>query len=154
MHLYPYLGPPGLSTLTERWRAVASSQSGTFTYIVSQNGVLWLADQHSEHVSCARGEAVQAAGELTLERGAVSAVSNLSTGYCPDPGCWPTVREALERAGFTTPPTFTHAYLFAICSSCGQRNVIKDEIFECAVCGTELRRLGEPAQQAHDPERE
>lgn len=138
MRLYSYLGPAGLAAPTDRWHAVPSKQSGTFTYVVTAEGTLWLADQHSEHVSCARGEAVLAAGELTLAKGEVSAISNLSTGYCPEPSCWLAIQAALKRAGFDTPEGFTHTYVFRQCSSCGQRNVIKEELYECAVCGTTL----------------
>ncbi len=38
-----------------------------FTFIVGFNGLLWIADRHSEHVACARGGDVLSAGELTFE---------------------------------------------------------------------------------------
>ncbi|MGH3750846.1 MAG: hypothetical protein ACRDT8_26020, partial [Micromonosporaceae bacterium] len=61
-----------------------------FTYVVDVAGVLRLAPRRSEHVACAAGGEVLAAGEISFVRGpwgpsgwAVSEVSNQSTGYCP-----------------------------------------------------------------------
>jgi hypothetical protein len=60
------------------------------TFVVDASGELLVADRHSEHVACAGDRAVQSAGEMTFAVGRsveVVAVSNQSTGYCPDVGC-------------------------------------------------------------------
>jgi hypothetical protein len=116
----------------------------TATFVVAEDGWLWLADRRSEHVVCARGEPVLSAGEITfaIDREAVRVVevSNQSTGYCPEPESWPAVAAALERAGLVTPAGFSLALLFRRCTRCGARNIVKDGCFECCVCGAELPR--------------
>lgn len=118
--------------------------STVFTYVVGADGLLWIADRHSEHVACARGGDVLSAGEMTFEiEGAgvaVTDVTNQSTGYCPEPESWPAVAAALEKASIPHPPSFTRVFLFRLCESCGQTNVVKEGDFTCAVCGTELRQ--------------
>ena len=65
------------------------------TFTIDTHGELWLADRRSEHVACAGGEDVLAAGEMTfVQAGAgfeVIEVTNQSTGYCPQPSSWPVV---------------------------------------------------------------
>jgi len=116
----------------------------TMTFIVDIERRLWIADRHSEHVACARGGDVLAAGEMTfmLECGhaVVSQVTNLSTGYCPEPGSWHVVAEALHTIGMIGPHGFEPAYNFRRCPACGQRNLVKDDHFVCAVCSAELPR--------------
>ncbi|MEU0561975.1 hypothetical protein [Dactylosporangium sp. NPDC006015] len=68
----------------------------------------------------------------------VDRVSNQSTGYCPDPECWPAVAAALDAAGTPHPGGFTDAVLFRRCTSCGQRNIVHDGDFACAVCDAPL----------------
>lgn len=131
-------------TAAQRAQPPKRACSTVFTYIVDVNGLLWIADRHSEHVACARGEDVFSAGEMTFEvEGAsvlVTDVTNQSTGYCPEPESWPAVAAALEKIGIPYPPSFTRAFLFRLCESCGQTNVVKEGDFTCAVCGTELRQ--------------
>lgn len=107
------------------------------TFTVDTEGALWLAPRHSEHVACAGGEDVLAAGELTLTQDRVISVTNQSTGYCPEPACWPAVARALARAGLDAPPTWTSAFVFRRCA-CGQINLVKDDWFVCAVCEAAL----------------
>src|SRR5687767_10159400 len=92
-----------------RWIAAAgevprTSLEITVTFVVSAEGVLLVADRHSEHVACAGGRPVRAAGELcfALEggRATVTRASNQSTGYCPEPESWADVAAALRAAGF------------------------------------------------------
>jgi hypothetical protein len=113
-----------------------------FTFVVGLDGFLRLAPRRSEHVACAVGEDVLAAGEMSFARRgpgwAVQEVSNQSTGYCPDPDSWPAVTAALDRVGIKHPPDFTHKLLFRRCSACGQVNVVGDEDFVCAVCAADL----------------
>jgi hypothetical protein len=80
------------------------------TFVVALDGVLWLAPRRSEHVACAGGQDVLAAGEMAFasdETGwRVTEVTNQSTGYCPDPDCWPAVARALDRVGLRHPGDF------------------------------------------------
>ncbi len=114
----------------------------TATFAVTETGELWIADRHSEHVQCARGEPVLSAGEITFEIDrsgvSVSQVTNQSTGYCPEPESWPAVAAALDRAGLAHPGYWTTAFLFRRCPACGMTNIVKDNWFECGVCDTEL----------------
>ena len=113
-----------------------------FTFIVDTDGLLWIADRQSEHVSCARGGGVLSAGEMTfdIEDGqvVVTGVTNQSTGYCPEPESWPSVEAALDRAHVLHPGRFTKEFIFLLCENCGQRNVVKEQDYSCAVCGAEL----------------
>jgi hypothetical protein len=65
-------------------------------------------------------------------------VSNQSTGYCPEPASWPAVARALDAAGIAHPGRFTVAVIFRRCDACGERNLVKDDWFECAICGAPL----------------
>lgn len=108
------------------------------TFIVALEGHLWIADRHSEHVHCARGQPVLAAGEMTFRVSRtgveVTAVSNQSTGFCPELESWPVVAAALECAALPHPGQFTTQFVFRRCEACGTANVVKDGWFECAVC--------------------
>ena len=80
-----------------------------------------------------------AAGELRLDpAGAVVWISNYSSGYCPDPSCFGAVRDALQRLAITAPASFDHAVIFRRCEACGQRCVVKDADYTCAVCDAVL----------------
>jgi hypothetical protein len=112
------------------------------TYVINQEGILCLADRHSEHVACAGGKAVRGAGEMFFSSGnngwEVSDLSNQSTGYCPEPASWAEVAAALDQIPLPRPDTFTRAYLFRRCPGCQQLHLIKEEDFVCALCGSEL----------------
>ena len=114
------------------------------TYTVDDEGWLRVADRHSEHVVCAGGKPVLSAGEIFFlvdgDDVEVAEVSNQSTGYCPEPESWPAVASALDRAGLEHPGGFTSEFVFRLCGKCGQRNIVKEGWFECAVCGAELSR--------------
>jgi len=126
----------------ERWLAVhgadADGDTVPATYVVTEDGVLRIASRRSEHVACAGGQPVLAAGEMFFARDHAVEISNLSTGYCPEPGCWTVVADALDRAGLAHPTRFTTEITFRRCSACGERNVVKDEFFVCAVCDADL----------------
>jgi hypothetical protein len=113
-----------------------------FTYVVDVAGVLRLAPRRSEHVACAAGGPVLAAGEIAFGPDpagwAVTEVSNLSTGYCPDPACWPAVVAALDRTGVARPEAFTAAFAYRGCPACHTLNVVKDGDFACGACGADL----------------
>lgn len=111
------------------------------TFVVDERGLLRLAPRRSEHIDCAAGEPVLAAGELRFTRaGAIAEVTNQSTGYCPDPECWPAVAAALTTAGLAAPAGFTRRYRFRRCPACAQINLIKDDWYACAACDAELPR--------------
>jgi len=112
------------------------------TFIVNSEGCLRIANRHSEHVACAGGESVQSAGEIFFlydKQGLeVAEVSNQSTGYCPEPESWLSVAKALDQIPLLNPGKFTTEFVFRRCPAYGQLNVIKDDIFLCAVCNTDL----------------
>jgi hypothetical protein len=117
----------------------------TVTFVVNEAGALLIADRHSEHVACAGGRPVRAAGEMCFARegarATVTRVSNQSTGYCPEPESWADVVAALEAAGLEPPAGFDPRCEFRRCvAGCGALNLVKGGVFECAVCGAELPR--------------
>jgi hypothetical protein len=122
--------------------AEPNSDEVTLTYVVDAGGVLWIADRHSEHVACARGRGVLAAGELTVTPGRpglkVIEATNQSTGYCPEPGSWEALAKALDSEGIPGPSRFEHVFVFRRCTACGATAIVKDEFFECAECGDAL----------------
>jgi hypothetical protein len=131
--------PPGTPIRSAAELARMTTSTIVLTYVVTLDGVLRVADRRSEHVACAGGEAVLAAGELTATReGAVIEASNQSTGYCPEPSCWSALRDALERAGIEHPGQFTREFVFRRCPACRERNLVKDGWLECSLCGAEL----------------
>jgi hypothetical protein len=155
MRLLPYLGPeriraqvtPGDAGAPLRSRAAVralvaaqpSLVSEGCTYVVDPDGHLRLAPRRSEHVGCAGGGPVRAAGELFLGRDlAVAQVTNLSTGYMPDADCFPAVAAALAGAGLVAPPGFDPAFAFRACTGCGLRQVVKDAWFFCVACDAAL----------------
>jgi hypothetical protein len=151
MRLHRYIGPdairarprgePGMHSFPggPRWLVAEGA-----TFVVDPDGVLRLAPRRSEHLDCASGGAVFAAGEIRFARvhhGLVAAyVSNQSTGYCPDPECWPAVAAALAAAAIPAPSSFSHAFRFRRCPACMQINVVKEDWFVCASCDAELPR--------------
>ena len=120
----------------------AAELAEPFTFVVDVDGWLLLAPRRSEHVACAGGEPVLAAGEVGFTREAgrwvVAEVSNQSTGYCPDISCWDAVARAFDRAGLGPPDGFTHAVLFRRCPGCGELNIVRDNDFVCVFCGGDL----------------
>ena len=82
------------------------------------------------------------AGEIAFGAGpnglAVTEVTNQSTGYCPEASSWPAVADALDRAGVAHPGRFTDEFVFRRCLRCGERNVVRDGDFTCAICDAEL----------------
>jgi hypothetical protein len=117
---------------------LAADRSVTATFVITTDSKLWIADRHSDHVHCARGEAVLSAGEITftIEKDCVeiAAVTNQSTGYCPEPDSYTAVAAALGKAGLAYPDGFTSSFLFRRCPSCRAINLVKDDWFYCGVC--------------------
>ncbi len=121
------------------FRAHGREDAGWATYVVSLDGTLLVAPRRSEHVACAGGESVRAAGELRVDAGGgVVDITNNSTGYCPREDCWPAVRAALDRTGLAHPDGFTAVMVFRRCTHCGERNLVKDDWYVCALCDAEL----------------
>jgi hypothetical protein len=85
---------------------------------------------------------VLAAGEMRFVVGRdgwrVAEVTNQSTGYCPEPDSWPAVTAVLERENFRHPSDFTSKIIFRRCPDCGERNIVRDDDFNCAICGGTL----------------
>ncbi|MEM9196645.1 MAG: hypothetical protein AAGD12_02225 [Pseudomonadota bacterium] len=127
----------------------------TVTYIVDADAALWIADRHSEHVACARGGQVRAAGELTIApwRNGIEVLeaTNQSTGYCPEPSCWHALAAALDQAGLARPDGFAHAFEFRRCPGCGTNAIVKDQDFHCAICGHPLPAAWNFALPPEDP---
>jgi hypothetical protein len=145
---YRYVGPWDLlAGLVPAGRPVESADSLTeasepFTFVVDLDGVLWLAPRRTEHVACAGGRDVLAAGEISfrsdVDGWSVDEVSNQSTGYCPDPDSWPAVAAALDELHVRHPSAFTNPVAFRRCPRCAQRNIVRDGVFVCAVCDADL----------------
>src|SRR5687767_14511323 len=109
---YRYVGPPEILQNARReshcmrvacvadlmtWTAGFLSKGQTrglvtATFIIDPAEQLWVADRRSEHVACADGGKVLAAGEMFFERSPsgvhLTEVTNQSTGYCPEPASW------------------------------------------------------------------
>lgn len=161
---YRYVGPPEIRASVKRedhcvlvdraeavigWVAARLPRGKTAgmvpaTFVVDVDQQLWIADRRSEHVACADGGEVLAAGEIVFERSgkeiSVSEVSNQSTGYCPAPESWEVVAVVLDRLSIERPAGYTAEFEFRRCESCQSINVIKDDVFECDVCGSGLAR--------------
>lgn len=121
--------------------AHGAGESGWATYVVNADGELVVAPRRSEHVACAGGAPVLAAGELRLgPDGTVLEITNNSTGFCPSESCWPEVEAALSRAGLRHPTELTFLAVFRLCPKCACRNLVKDDWYCCEVCGADLPR--------------
>lgn len=130
----------------ETWIAQTGQKSNwgiiAATFVVDEEGYLRIADRHSEHVACAGGRPVLSAGEIFLSYSdqeiEVAEISNQSTGFCPEPESLPQVALALAQIPLSHPGKFTTEFIFRRCPACGQVNIVKECLFLCAVCGTEL----------------
>ena len=113
-----------------------------FTFVIALDRRLRLAPRRSEHTALAGGHEVLAAGEMTFARADagwhVVAATNQSTGYCPDSDSWPPVGAALDHLDIAHPGGFTEKITFRLCPSCGERNIVRDDNFVCALCDSDL----------------
>jgi hypothetical protein len=127
-----------------RWLSARESEERAepFTFVVGADGLLRLAPRRSEHVSCAGGTPVLSAGEMSFLQSSgqwsVADASNQSTGYCPEPGSWPTVAAALDRADIAHPDGFTHEVVFRRCPDCEEVNIVREGDFVCVFCDSPL----------------
>jgi hypothetical protein len=159
VRLYRYVGPEEIAARARsrpRGRAIASAADvaawlrderpssdaeGLYvaTFVVDADGQLRVASRHDEHVACAGGDRVWAAGELGFASALrVARATNQSTGYCPEPSSWPALAAALDLAGLSRPNHFEPALEFRRCARCGELAILKPECPECATCGTAL----------------
>lgn len=154
--VYRYVGPSELATLASSdiprielqgrndvrcWAEAVQPDELVATYVVRLDGTLVLTDRHAEHVACARGQAVLAAGEIGFSDTVdpvVEFITNQSTGYCPEPDCFAAVARALRVASLEGPDEFSHSFEFRRCCKCAAIHVIKDGVFECSQCEAEL----------------
>lgn len=133
---------------------VSGKREASFTYTVDTRGILRLADLRSEHVDCASGEPVTAAGEVTLllTRTGCEAIeaNNRSTGYCPEPVLsWAPFAAALARAGIAGPSFFTETHHFRVCETCNILNAISPhKAWVCPGCGHDLPKEWNPDRPA------
>ena len=112
------------------------------TFVIDRDGNLRLAERHSEHIACAGGQAVLSAGEIFISWDKnsieVSDITNQSTGFCPELASWKYVEYALDKLSIERPSHFTHKFTFRRCDYCAQINIIKDDMFICQVCNSDL----------------
>lgn len=155
MHRLKYVGPgdihevssvcpPGTPIRSREdlvsWLANHSDdERGWRTFVVSLDGDFLLAPRRSEHVACAGGQDVLAAGEIKFDGdGTVAEVTNNSTGYCPPEDSWHALERALDAAAIRHPAAFTFLARFRRCQRCGERNLVKDDWYVCAICDADL----------------
>jgi hypothetical protein len=113
------------------------------TFVISTDSELIIAERNYEHVACAGGKEVLSAGEIAFDPDdhTIVAISNQSTGYCPEPESWIAVEKALDKAGLGHPEDFTDKFEFRKCPNkeCGQKkNINVDGLYQCLMCGTAL----------------
>lgn len=112
------------------------------TYVIAESGSLYLADRRSEHVVCARGGRVRAAGEIFFEltggRLAIARVSNQSTGYCPPVETWEVVEKWMQSLPLEAPSFFDPACEFRRCDCCGGLQIWKEYSPDCLFCDKPL----------------
>jgi len=127
--------------ITATGQTIGYDNEVTATFVIKKNKYLYLSDRHSEHVACANGDEVLSAGEITfkIEKTIeVSAVTNQSTDYCPEPKSWKYVVKALKKANLDQVKNFTSEFIFRRCQKCSCINIVKDDWYVCAVCDTDL----------------
>lgn len=164
MKLYSYIGPPEIaqrakqapggtliatSDALQAWLATIKPEGPdashlVATFVIDAAGNLRLAHRRSEHVACAVGEPVRAAGEMTFacDRGKIelTAVSNHSTGYVPEPCSLAAVTQTIAALGLNVPPQFTPELTFRRCTRCDSIQIVKDDEWNCLLCRDELPR--------------
>lgn len=158
-HIYQYIGPIEILESAQRQPAGTPILSATdiatwlesepterladgtwvATFTISLNQILYFAPRRSEHVACASGGPVLSAGEIMIDDELrVTAISNQSTGFCPEPESWNSVKAVLDQIGLSHPGQFTSAVIFRKCPKCKERNIVKDSWYYCQICDTKL----------------
>lgn len=132
-HAYCYIGPAELNVeleiprrhvtyrnQIEEWLNRREVDQCSVTYIVNQAEELWISDRQTEHVVCAQGKPVLAAGEIgfllnqTIE---IEYVSNQSLGYCLPQNTWSVTQRVLDRLEIPHPGEFTLRCEFRRCEN-------------------------------------
>ena len=120
----------------DNWGLIAA------TFVIDYEGYFRIADRHSEHVACAGGKYVLSAGEVFFQKIQnaleIVEITNQSTGSCPQPESWEDVVKALDLINIPHPSSFNIEFIFRRCCSCNQINIVKDNLFICSVCASEL----------------
>ncbi|MFC5599881.1 hypothetical protein [Deinococcus cellulosilyticus] len=115
------------------------SEGYTVTYVVLTSGELRMAERQTEHVACAEGGPVLAAGEMSFEihkrEMHITGLSNLSTGFCPEVGCLEQVLVLLSSLQVDL--SVCNIYLFEF-RRCQSTNVMKYRDPFCVVCDAPL----------------
>lgn len=157
---YEYVGPPEIwdeasgatgvciDSINDLESFLAARDSAErnepFTYTVNRYGRMTLAPRRSEHVACAGGHSVLAAGEIGFARSSgdccwlAEYISNQSVGYCPGLESWAVVARSLNRAEIGHGAFFTNPIIFRNCPHCESWNVVKEEFFVCSLCDSDL----------------
>jgi hypothetical protein len=161
---YPYVGPasvriasvaqPPGAPITSRealraWLAASpEARRDAATFVVDVEGVLRLAPRRSEHVACAGGGDVLAAGEIAFTPDAASVrwCSNQSSGYCPEPASFAALARALGAMGVAAPEGYDLACEWRRCAVCAQINLVKDAVLTCGACDAALPEVWNFAQ--------
>jgi hypothetical protein len=124
----------------DRWLAsqTTADLAEAFTFVVDLNAGFWLAPRRGQHVACAGGTDVLAAGEIgfTYVQDEWINVSNQSTSHCLEPESWQAVARSVDGAGIRHPNRFTRLVIFRRCKACGERNLVR--VFVCALCDSTL----------------
>ncbi len=112
------------------------------TFVLSQDAKFYISDRYIDHVQIVQGKEVLSAGEASffLQDNIISitAITNYSVGYCPEPESWKWVRKYLTKIGFEHPDGFTTEFIYRKCDKCETINVVKDDWYVCAVCDKDL----------------
>ncbi|MER6192117.1 hypothetical protein [Streptomyces cyaneofuscatus] len=160
LEIYYYVGPPDIWTDSSESTGFHVGDIGAleeffaarevdeldepFTYIVDILGRLTLGPRRSEHIACAGGRPVMAAGEIGFARleksihWSAEYISNQSAGYCPGLNSWPAVARALDSIGISHENHYTNPIVFRKCAHCDGWNVVKEEFFVCSLCDSDL----------------
>jgi hypothetical protein len=113
-----------------------------FAFIVELRHRLWLAPRGSEHVACAAGLDVLAAGEMgflnVTGRWRVREVTQPLHRILPGARVVASGRHALDHGGIPHPHRYTGQVTFRRCMNCRCTNIVRDEVFVCALCDKAL----------------
>lgn len=68
----------------------------------------------------------------------MEAVSNQSTGFCPQVESWSVMDEVLRGLGCVYPSEWTMACEFRRCETCEALALVKEDWYECVFCQASL----------------
>lgn len=138
----PRLQPNTSAELSQWLKLQGLKPPVTLTFVVTLEGHLRVSPRHAEHVACAEGRPVLAAGEIEFVQAAahlrVASLTNQSTGYCPEPDCFRAVAASLRAIGIAAPECFSHDFIFRRCERCLSICIVKELDFSCPSCSAAL----------------